>query len=628
MQLDKKKALTLYIQALLFSYVMIGGLATIQHLFVYGALYLKYYFIPFLAATVLGLLLGTMLWLRHGLKEQRKLFKQVADSALEFSYVRALNGGYRYVSPAARTLTGFDPEDFYAKPNFLDGLIHEDDAERWQEHLQRIVREPGPDELTLRIRSRDGSIRWMRHLCGPVHDEQGRHVAVRSTNIDVTEAMELQARMGRMVDYDPLTALPNRRYITRHLQTLVEEAAARDEQFYVLFLDLDRFKFVNDAHGHAVGDGLLCELADRLRKCCRDEALFSRFGGDEFLIVTPPGADAGQLDRMVQRLLALVEEPFRVDGMQFRIGGSIGAATFPRDGRDPEVLIKNADAAMYRAKRTGLDFQFFSPDISQDVADTVWLETRLREAVAAGELLPYYQPVIDLSSGAVVGAEALARWPQPDGSFISPATFISLAEETGRIHQLGSDILRHACRDLLAWRAQGVDLYVSVNVSARQFQDPAFCDRITALLRESNCDPAFIELELTESALLEEIEASRQKLETLRTLGVRISLDDFGTGFSSLGYLAQLPIDTLKLDRSFILNMAEDKRQRAVVQGILALGRNLGVRVVAEGIEHAWQAKSLQTMGCKLGQGFYFEPALSAGEYLDYLRSRAALVSN
>lgn len=617
----RRDRLRVYAGALAASYALIGALASVQHFFVLRQFRPEFFVVPFVAATVVGLLVGTVLWLRRGLNQQRRLFKEVADFAQEFAYVRGLDGSYRYVSPAVQALTGYPPERFYEHPNFMNELVHPEDRPRWDEHLQEIDVHGEPEELTFRIYRADGELRWVRHLCGPVFDEDGRRVGVRSTNIDVTDAIAAEERMRHLADFDPLTDLPNRRYATRYLEELIGWAGPRGEQFHILFMDLDRFKFVNDAHGHSVGDGLLRELAGRMHACCDGSAIFSRFGGDEFLVVVPPGVASAQApDGLAQRLLALVEEPFHVQGMQFRVGASVGVAVFPRDGRDPDALIKNADAAMYQAKKAGLEFRVFSPELTRGISDVVRLETRLREAVASDQLLPHYQPVIDLGSGRVVGAEALARWPQADGSFIPPATFIPLAEETNRIHALGNQILTKAFRDVSAWRAQGLDLKVAVNVSARQFQDPAFCDRVARLLDSAGCEPQAVELELTESALLEDVEESCRKIEALRAVGLTVALDDFGTGFSSLGYLSRLPIDTLKLDRTFIARLVEDRRQRAVVQGILALARNLELRVVAEGIEDARHVAALQMMGCERVQGYYFSKPLPAPAFLEFVR--------
>ena len=616
----RKDRVRVYATALAVSYALIGSLASIQYFVVLREFRPEFVFVPFLAATAVGLLMGTVLWLRRGLNEQRRLFKEVADFAQEFTYVRSLDGVYRYVSPAVRTLTGYSVDDFYRTPAFMDELIHPEDRTRWEAHLRQIETRGEPEEVTFRIYTRDGELRWVRHICGPVFDDGGRQVGVRSTNIDVTGTMEVEARMRHLAEFDPLTDLPNRRYMTRYLEELITWAGPRKEEFYLLFMDLDRFKFVNDAHGHSVGDGLLRELAARLRVRCEDWGVFSRFGGDEFLVVVPPGVAAGSPAELARHLLSLVEEPFHVQDMQFRIGASVGVAVFPRDGGDPDALIKNADAAMYQAKKAGLEYRVFSPELTKGISDVVRLETRLREAVAADELLPHYQPVIDLGTGLVIAAEALARWPRPEGGYIPPATFIPLAEETGRIHQLGNQIVTKVCRDVVAWRAQGLDLKVAVNVSARQFQDPAFCERLTLLLESAGCAPELVELELTESALLEDVEESCRKIEALRATGLRVALDDFGTGFSSLGYLSRLPIDTLKLDRSFIVGLVEDRRQRAVVQGILALARSLDLRVIAEGIEDVRHVAQLQMMGCDLVQGYHFSPPLPAADFLEFVR--------
>ena len=535
--------------------------------------------------------------------------------------MRDRDGAYRYVSPAAEELTGLTLDEFYARPNLMRELVHPDDLPLWDETSEKLIESRTPQMVDLRILRPDGELRWIRHHAGPVFDEQGEFDAIRATSIDITQQKAYEDYIRKLADYDPLTEMPNRRYIQRELEHRVLSAGEAHAGFAVIFMDLNRFKYVNDAHGHTVGDGLLRQLARRLQHCCqRDGSLVGRFGGDEFVIVLPVGSTRGQAEAKVQTLLAAADEPFEQDGMRFSLGASIGVSLFPQDGEDAEALIKNADAAMYQAKRGTSDSRFFAEEMGHFATEAVRWETHLREAINEKLIEVHYQPIVDLGTGRAVAAEALARWRQPDGSYVSPLTFIPLAEELGRIHQLDAQVAEKACRQLQAWRAAGFGLKMSINVSARRFQQVDFLEDMFRIINEHALEPYMLKLELTESTLVEDLDNSRERIRMLRETGIEVAIDDFGTGFSSLGYLTSLPMDVLKLDRSFVRAMNRGKRHRAVVEGVLQLSRSLEMTVIAEGIENADQQRMLASMGCEEGQGFYFAKPMPAEEFEQWLR--------
>ncbi|MBD3618014.1 MAG: EAL domain-containing protein [Chromatiales bacterium] len=613
-----------YLQGILIALVVIAPFAVLQHLYVVGEFRPQFIAIPLIVALLLGSLLGTVLWLRRDLGRQGDLFKAVADFALEFSYVQRLDGRFLYVSPAVQSLTGLTAEELMDAPGLLDECVHPDDLELWQEGHDRVMKTASPQVIELRFVNEEGGARWVRHYAGPVVDEAGRIKAIRATTIDVTRQKGYESYIRMLADYDPLTELPNRRYLQRELEAIVRRAERNQDEFAVIFMDLDRFKYVNDAHGHSVGDQLLIKLAQRLRSGCRSDVLLGRFGGDEFVFVLPTGSTRADAEATATKLLQIADEPFVQEGLRFSLGASFGVAMYPSDGRSAEALIKNADAAMYQAKRANESMRFFSPEMGDQATAAVHWESRLREAITQGQIEVHYQPIVDLGSGRVIAVEALARWRQPDGSYLSPDTFIPLAEELGRIHQLDAQVTEKACRQLRQWHDAGHLIKVSVNASARRFQQADFCQDMFRIIQAAGIEPQHVKVELTESTLIEDMDGSRAKVASLREAGIEVAIDDFGTGFSSLGYLTDLPMDTLKMDRSFIRAMHRGRRHRAVVEGVLGLARSLEMDVIAEGIEEEAQCRELVAMGCEAGQGFLFARPMPAEALDAYLRAQAS----
>ncbi len=608
-----------YLKALFWASILIVPFAFVQLHLVQNDFQVNYWIVPLLVVIFLAGLWGRMTQLNAIQKRESILFKEVVDLSLEFTYVRNINGEYKYVSPAVLEISGYSPEDFYQTPNFMDAIIFEQDRAAWVSHVHKVNCDGCPEKIEFRIKTKQNDVRWLEHLCGPVCNSKGEIVGVRSINIDITERKLVSERFERLGFYDPLTDLPNRRFINDYMLNLIEnnEKSGRNEQFSVFFIDLNRFKYVNDAHGHSVGDALLQEVARRFKKSClvSQKSMIARFGGDEFVLVNKLSVNTWSIQECVAKMNQVLEAPFRINGHRLSIGATAGVAVYPRDGVTPEVLIQHADAAMFKAKSQGLNMAFFTQEMAEHAIDMVDLQNRLRGALNRGLIQPYYQPLVDLKTGKTIGVEVLARWIMEDGSVgPSPAIFIPVAEETGLIWELSSSMITQAGKDIVEWQGRGVDIKYSLNVSARQFADENFCEHAIQQFERLGIRAESVQIELTESVLLDNVEHSLEKIQQLKSKGFTIALDDFGTGFASLHYLTVFPLDTLKVDRAFVINIIEDKRQFAIAKAIVNLAHDLDLIVVAEGIETEEQRQVLFDLGCDIGQGYLFSRPVSPVE--------------
>jgi diguanylate cyclase (GGDEF)-like protein len=419
-----------------------------------------------------------------------------------------------------------------------------------------------------------------------------------------------------MAHHDALTGLPNRTLLADRVGQAIARAHRSGGKLAVLFLDLDRFKNVNDSFGHAVGDMLLTAVSARLTASRREEDTVARLGGDEFIVSIPDVADAAEAESVAARILADLAKPFTINGHQLHADVSIGIALYPRDGDTAETLMRNADTAMYHAKESGRgNYQFFSEQLTERVSRRLSTETNLRRALERGEFTVHYQPLVNLAAGRVDGAEALLRWPQQDDRLVSPVEFIPIAEETGLIVPLGEWVLLEACAQAQAWQALHPGLRIAVNLSARQFRQKNLIGMIEQVLGESRLHPSLLELELTEGMLMHNVEEATHILARLDEIGVRLAIDDFGTGYSSLSYLKRFPIHTLKIDRSFVRDISTDPDDAAIVTAIVAMARSLNLRVTAEGVETEEQATFLRSLTCDQAQGFHFGRPMPAAEF-------------
>jgi diguanylate cyclase (GGDEF)-like protein/PAS domain S-box-containing protein len=448
----------------------------------------------------------------------------------------------------------------------------------------------------------------------------------RSTCIlrDVTERKRAEERIRYLAHYDDLTGLPNRVLFAQLLEQALSEAKYAKKEVAVLFIDLDRFKLINDTLSHASGDTVLCQVAKRLVGALARRDTVARFGGDEFVVLMRDCGIPNDVTSTAQGLLSALAAPFVLENQEYHLTASIGISTFPGDGQDAQTVLKNADSAMYRAKEQGKNnYQFYSSQMNVRSFERLVLERFLRHALDQDEFQLHYQPKIDLTSGRVTGMEALLRWIHPGMGMISPAKFIPLAEETGLIVPIGEWVLREACAQARRWQDAGLPpLRVAVNLSARQFAHDGLHAAIVGALEESGLPPNLLELEITESMTMENPEHATAWLQKIKALGITVAIDDFGTGYSSLGYLKRFPIDSVKIDRSFIKDIPGDTDDVAITQAIIAMGHNLRLEVIAEGVESAEQAEFLRRHGCDEAQGYFFGKPLPAGDFVQLLARR------
>jgi diguanylate cyclase (GGDEF)-like protein/PAS domain S-box-containing protein len=441
-----------------------------------------------------------------------------------------------------------------------------------------------------------------------------------------TERKELERQLAHQAFHDALTDLPNRTLFTDRLGHALTRAARRKVSVAVLFLDLDRFKVVNDSLGHDVGDQLLAAVGRLLRDCVRRGDTVARLGGDEFTILLEDVATTADAAHVAERIMAAMQAPFRLAGHEVCVSASIGIALSGGHTAEPEDLLRDADAALYRSKNRGkARYEVFDASMHARALERLQLENDLRHGIEQGDLRVYYQPIVNLGTGRITGVEALARWLHPTHGFIPPGEFIPLAEESSLILPLSRWVLSAACRQAAAWHGRYPDapaITVAVNLSVRQFQHPALVEEVAGVLRETGLDPRCLSLEITESMMMETAEATNAILRDLKALGVKLAIDDFGTGYSSLGYLKRFPVDTLKIDRTFVAGLGQDPEDTAIVHAVIRLAHTLGLEVTAEGIETAAQADNLRATGCELGQGYHFAKPLPA-EALETFFARA-----
>ncbi len=450
----------------------------------------------------------------------------------------------------------------------------------------------------------DGIERWLQVRGRYFFDAAGAPVRCVGTALDISERKRTEECIRQTALHDPLTGLPNRGWLFESARHLFGRARRAALCAGVLFLDLDRFKPINDNHGHETGDKILQEVARRLSACVREEDLVVRLGGDEFLVLLPEIGQPSAAEEVARHMLGYIRQPYWIDGVEFALSLSVGISIFPRDGADLDTLVNHADAAMYHAKQTGRDnVQYYSRELASRSQSQSRIEQQLRSALSQQLFSLHYQPVIDLQSGRVVGVEALVRWPH-DG--VGPEQFVPIAEATGHIGRLGAWVIAEACRQHKSWRERGFPaIPIAVNVSALQLRQQDFVDQFSQWLADSAVDPAGLHLEVTETALMEHLDRATEVLARLRALGVKIALDDFGTGYSSLNYLSRLPIHKIKVDKSFIQRLQHDTASRAITEAVIALGHALKLEVVAEGIESEPVLRYLREMGCTQAQGFH-----------------------
>ena len=469
---------------------------------------------------------------------------------------------------------------------------------------------------------RDGFEIPIEDSAAPIHDREGGSTGAVIVFRDVSAARAMALQMAHSAQHDFLTGLPNRMLLNDRVSQAIALASRHMKQVAVLFLDLDGFKYINDSLGHSIGDKLLQSIAKRLVHCVRDSDTVSRQGGDEFVVLLSEAEQSEDAAIIARRMLQAVAEPHSIDQRDLHVTTSIGVSVYPDDGLDAEALIKNADTAMYQAKESGRQsYRFFKPAMNIRAVERQSIEESLRRALERQELALRYQPKVNLRTGAITGAEALIRWTHPTRGSVSPAQFIPIAEDCGLILAIGRWVLREACEQARAWVDAGLPMAtMAVNVSAMEFRDENFLDGLFATLNETGLDPRSLELELTESVLMKHAEAAASILQTLRERGVQVAVDDFGTGYSSLSYLRKFPIDTLKIDQSFVRQITAGGDDTSIVTAVISMARSLKLRVVAEGVEAPEQVGFLRAHECDEAQGYYFSPPVLPQQFARFLR--------
>ncbi len=536
-------------------------------------------------------------------------------------------------SKALRTILGLDDDSAFPAGAKIFDWIHPSDRESIGQLAAKAIRHGTGFSLDHLIVNHDGSERTVHTRARVRTREDDQSFALEGFTQDITERRRTEERIRFLAYSDSLTGLANRAALKRRLTQAISRARRRKSELAILFLDLDHFKRVNDTFGHAVGDELLQYVAEKLVDCVRasDEVAYnaegdpivmiSRLGGDEFTVLLEDLSEPSDAGQVARRVLESVSRPVLVEGREISITASIGIAVFPHDGEDEDALLRNADSAMYHAKERGrANLQFYREAFNAHALERLELESLLRRAIEDDRLLVHYQPKLELATGRITGCEALARWLDPERGFIPPDVFIPLSEATGLICTLGEGVLREACRRAREWQLTGHrDLRLAVNLSPLQLKDEHIVETISRVLRETDFDPHRLELEVTESALINNEERARDVLEELRDLGIQISLDDFGTGFSSLSYLKRFPVHTLKIDRTFISGIGQGIEDEAITAAILSMAKDLGIRVVAEGIETEEQLRFLEERGCDEIQGYLLSPPLAPETFVAFL---------
>jgi diguanylate cyclase (GGDEF)-like protein/PAS domain S-box-containing protein len=534
-----------------------------------------------------------------------------------------------YLNTVAETLTGWSRKEAAGRP--VTEVFRVIDA---------TTRKPAPIPIALAIREnktvvlstncilvrRDGLEAAIEDSTAPIHDRGGQVTGAVMVFHDVSIARAMTSKMLHLAQHDTLTDLPNRILFSSRLTEAIAAAYRYRRKLAVLFLDLDRFKHINDSLGHVIADRVLQSVASRLQACVRASDTVARQGGDEFVILLSEVARAQDAAVSAEKILQSVGSLHRIDGHDLHLTASIGIVTYPDDGTEAEALIKHADFAMYHAKDTGRNnYQFFKPEMNLLAVERQSLEVDLRQALEKREFELHYQPKVNLQTGSITGVEALIRWHHPRRGLVSPAQFIPIAEACGVIVPIGRWVLREACRQARAWRDAGLPpLRIAVNVSARELREKDFVATVLAALTETGVEPGCLELELTESFLMQDATVTGAVLQALKDLGVMLALDDFGTGYSSLSHLRRFPIDTLKIDQSFVRDLATDADDASIVNAVISMGESLNMRVVAEGVETRDQVAFLQQHGCPVGQGYYFGRPVLAGQLTPLLRANFA----
>jgi len=550
---------------------------------------------------------------------------EAASEAIMISDALAFDHPTIYVNPAFERLTGYASDEALGRNARI--LLGEELAQQQSDALKHLLKEGRAGTVVLKCFRKNGEVFWNELSVSPVRNAEGQVTHSISILKDVSNRKRDEENLIRNAQYDALTGLPNGILLLDRLEHSLSSATRHQRMVGVLVIDIDHFKTINDTLGRDAGDLLLVEAARRLQDCLRDGDTVARLGSDEFVLLFDDLEREDDIEPLAERILDSMGRAFMLEGHEAFVSASIGASIFPRDGNDGETLVRHADIAMYRAKQYGRSiFQVFSEEMQSNITHRMSLEANLRRALERDEFLLYYQPQLSLSSGRIVGAEALIRWQHPELGMVSPAQFIPLAEETGLIVPIGEWVIATACAQIRRWHDAGLPVpRVAINISARQFRQKDLLDVIERNLALHGQAAARLEIELTESMVMHDPDRTIQILRQMKELGLNISLDDFGTGYSSLSYLRRFPIDVLKVDQSFVRDVTTSPDDAAIASSIIALAHSLNLTTVAEGVETAGQLEYLTRQKCDVMQGYFFSKPLAAAGFSALLNSGQCL---
>jgi diguanylate cyclase (GGDEF)-like protein/PAS domain S-box-containing protein len=558
------------------------------------------------------------------LRESEERYSSTMElAAIGIAHV-GLEGRFLYANPQLCEMLGYTEHELLQMT--VKGVSHIDDVGTTDELRERLrAGEIDSFKTEKRYLRKDGTPVWVGLTIAAKRERAGQWLYDISVVEDISERKRAEERIHYLATHDGLTGLPNRAMFAQLLTLAIETARRYDRRFAVLFIDLDRFKVINDTLGHEAGDVLLREMGARLRECLRASDVVARLGGDEFVVLLQEISDASQAASVARNILSTVMKPIVILGHECRVTASIGVCIHPDEGQDDQSVMQNADMAMYVAKEEGKNnYQFFNSHLKPHSIERLALETNLRRALELQEFALHYQAKVNFKTGVITGVEALLRWQSPELGQVQPARFIPLAEETGLIVPIGKWVLHTACGQCVAWQAEGLPpVRMSVNLSMRQLNDEGLLREIQSVLEETGMDPELLELEVTESTIMHNAERAVKVLTAIKELGVRLAIDDFGTGYSSLAHLKRFPIDTLKVDRSFIREVPSDAEDRAIAEAIIAMGKTLSLTVVAEGVETPEQQAFLSERLCDEMQGFFFSTPVAAQDFAELLRRYA-----
>ncbi|WP_051330767.1 bifunctional diguanylate cyclase/phosphodiesterase [Aneurinibacillus terranovensis] len=555
-------------------------------------------------------------------ENKQRLASQVFDNITEGIMVTDREGTILFVNPAFSVVTGYSEEEVIGNnPRILSSGLHQTE---FYKEMWAALHETGRWKGEIWNRNKKQEIYLVEISITTVKDDLGEAMHYVGVFEDITLRKQMESKIQYQAYHDMLTGLPNRVLFNDRLDQAIDHSSCNNKKLAVMFIDLDQFKRINAMFGHCIGDDLLQAVAECLKRCIRESDTIARFGGDEFMILLPEVFHEQDAVTVAEKIIEALRQPLMLGDRELFISSSIGISVYPADGNDSKTLIKNADTAMYHAKKQGRNnYQLYRSLMNDDEAfERLTLENSLRKALQKDEFLVYYQPQINLHTGEIIGMEALVRWQNPELGMVPPVKFIPLAEDTGLIIPLGEWVLRAACTQNKAWQLAGYPpIRVAVNLSMLQFKQSDMVGTIVRVLQETGLDPRYLEVEITESMLMENPDATLGTLKQLKAIGIRISLDDFGTGYSSLNYLKRLSIDTLKIDQSFVRDIATDADDRAIVNSIIHLAHSMNLRVIAEGVETTEQLNFLRSHQCDEIQGYLIGYPLPAGEFVHLMRT-------